>query len=68
LFTGLPGGFNNDSGIFTNVGTRGYWWSSSLATTTISYVWFRMLSNDNGNLYGGWGSKNYGFSVRCVRD
>ena len=65
-FTGLPGGYRSSNGAFNTIGYYGYWWSSSEYYTTIA--WYRLLNYFNGyatsyNVY-----KNYGFSVRCLRD
>jgi uncharacterized protein (TIGR02145 family) len=66
-FSGLPGGyryyFNGD---FNDVGDYGYWWSSS--EYDANNAWSRFLFYDFGNAYQGYGSKQGGFSVRCLRD
>ena len=66
-FSGLPGGyryyFNGD---FNDVGDYGYWWSSS--EYDANNAWSRFLYYDYGNAYQGYGSKQGGFSVRCLRD
>ena len=66
-FTGLPGGFRNGMGAVVNVGTKGYWWSSS--DTITNYAWFRNLSYDDGYaLRINAKIKRNGFSVRCLKD
>lgn len=62
-FTALPGGFLDDHD-FVDIGDYGYWWSS---LESDYYALFLGLSYD-GDF--GWLSdyKNYGCSVRCVRD
>jgi uncharacterized protein (TIGR02145 family) len=62
---GLPGGYRNYNGNFIYIGDDGYWWSSS---QVIVYAWFRSLGFDNGAVPRNYGIKNYGFSVRCLRD
>ncbi len=64
-FSGLPGGYRNDDGIFASVGNYGYWWSSSPVG---SFAWYRGLGNSEsvGRYY--LISPQAGFSVRCVRD
>jgi uncharacterized protein (TIGR02145 family) len=65
-FTGLPAGYRASSGTFDGVGNYGLWWSSSEAYTTDA--WFRGLYYSNGNASRVYSSKNYGFSLRCLRD
>ena len=65
--TAFPGGYrNNNNGNYNNIGSNGYFWSSS--ENDSNYAWKRKLNyNDSEvNRYGG--SKKYGYSVRCVRD
>ena len=65
-FTGLPGGYRGGNGDFYNVGSYGLWWSASEDDAT--GAWSRVLgirnSSRNRILY----FKDFGFSVRCVRD
>ena len=65
-FTALPGGYRYLSGTFLNVGSYGSWWSSTQSNT--DSAWYRSLlyyySRVNRNYY----NKEYGFSVRCLRD
>ena len=65
-FSGLPGGGRSGSGNFDHVGDFGYWWSA--AKGSISYAWNRYLYYGSSTMYRYGGSKEYGFSVRCVRD
>ncbi|MCP4001408.1 MAG: DUF1566 domain-containing protein [Gammaproteobacteria bacterium] len=64
-FTGLPGGFTSN-GSFGGIGEDGNWWSSTQSTTTsahyrsLSYI-FEVVTVNNGY-------KQYGLSVRCLRD
>jgi uncharacterized protein (TIGR02145 family) len=65
-FTALPGGYRSfNDGSFYNVGGNGYWWSSTEYSTDLA--WSRFMYYDKGNVYRGIYSKNYGFSVRCIR-
>lgn len=65
-FTGLPAGYRNTNGTFNDVGYHGDWWSSSEYFTNIA--WARYLIY-NGSTAGRLdGNKEYGFSVRCVKD
>lgn len=66
-FTGLPGGYRNSSGGFTEVGISGNSWAATewLEST---YGWaFNLYNNSATNGQGGSG-KALGFSVRCVKD
>ena len=66
-FSGLPGGFRNDSnGTFYSVGVLGYWWSSTESSTP--GAWARDLGYGNGVAYRFDYNKRLGFSVRCLRD
>jgi uncharacterized protein (TIGR02145 family) len=65
-FAGLPGGDRNDGGTFVSVGGSGYWWSATESNST--YAWGRFLYYDVGLLVRFGNDKNYGFSVRCLRD
>jgi uncharacterized protein (TIGR02145 family) len=65
-FLGLPGGRRSSSkGSFSSIGGYGEWWSSSQGSTAKS--WYRYLGAGNG-VYRANGSKEYGFSVRCLRE
>jgi uncharacterized protein (TIGR02145 family) len=65
-FTGLPGGFRSNYGGFYYVGKYGNWWSSTEYSST--YAWGRDLFYNLGNVYHNYSNKEYGFSVRCLRD
>lgn len=66
-FSGLPGGSycrvcSSNSGIFADLGTDGYWWSSSAGT-------FFYLTNDLASMRAkGTANINDGLSVRCVKN
>jgi uncharacterized protein (TIGR02145 family) len=65
-FSGLPGGYRNDDGTFSNVGYVGDWWSS---TENLTYsARDRNLGYINGGVYRSVSPKDFGFSVRCLRD
>ncbi len=67
-FNGLPGGGRFYSGDFSGLGSKGGWWSS---TEVDSFPWSargRYLYYNYSYVYRGYGSKNDGFSIRCVRD
>jgi uncharacterized protein (TIGR02145 family) len=65
-FTALPGGGQNVNGDFIALSIYGLWWSSSV--TPGSGAWLRDLyyiaSDITRHDYG----RNWGFSVRCLKD
>ena len=66
-FTVLPGGRREyTDGSFINLGTDGFWWTNSAYNP--DYSWYRYLHYDVTNVYRANFHKQYGFSVRCVRD
>jgi uncharacterized protein (TIGR02145 family) len=65
-FSGLPGGFRYDDGGFFYIGSYGYWWGSSEGIT--GSAWYRNLYFDGSDVYRYYYVKDYGFSVRCLRD
>ena len=66
-FTGLPGGYrNNSNGNYLSMGLYGYFWSS---TEYLSYgAWYRVLYYSSSEVNRNYNNKESGFSVRCVRD
>jgi len=66
VFTGLPGGFCNNLGLFGGFGFSGYWWSISENNNIES--WSRKLNSDNVLINRVNLPKTVGFSVRCVKD
>jgi uncharacterized protein (TIGR02145 family) len=65
-FSGLPGGNRFYLGTYIAIGVAGYWWSSSEADT--SSAWDNSISYVNGIAYQSNSFKQFGFSVRCLRD
>jgi uncharacterized protein (TIGR02145 family) len=65
-FSGLPGGSRYYNGGFGNVGSLGYWWSSSEGFT--GGAWARILYYDDGGASQSSINKQSGFFVRCIRD
>jgi uncharacterized protein (TIGR02145 family) len=59
-------GYRGYNGTFLDVGDLGYWWSSTEYGATSA--WFRYLGCYYAEVGRSDYSKNYGFSVRCVRD
>lgn len=68
-FTGLPGGYRFTNGPYGDVGANGSWWSSTESDYNGAWIfalYYGYSSVDRG-FYGIEG-KQYGYSVRCVRD
>jgi uncharacterized protein (TIGR02145 family) len=65
-FSGLPGGGRVRIGNYTNLGSKGVWWSDTESSTSVA--WLRRLDYDTTGVYRFDDHKEYGFSVRCVRD
>lgn len=65
-FSGLPGSYRNFSGTFNYIGYGGLWWSSTEYDTW--NAWGRDLSYDDGIASNYHGSKNFGYSIRCLED
>ena len=73
-FTGLPGGYRwgysslFGDGIFGEIGSYGYWWSSTLGGGSDPTAWILKLGYDFENADRGGSYRNGGASVRCVKD
>jgi len=65
-FTALPGGYRYVTGIFGYLGNKGFWWSSTEHSAPLGY--FRTMSSLFGFVDGDGTNKQYGFSVRCIKD
>lgn len=65
-FTALPGGYRLFNGMFYNIGSNGYWWSSTDYNTY--YAWHRFMYYYNSDVIRYYDYKEMGFSVCCVKD
>ncbi|TVQ68221.1 MAG: T9SS C-terminal target domain-containing protein [Balneolaceae bacterium] len=65
-FSGHPGGYRLFNGTFDFVGAYGYWWSSSESSQTSA--WSRNKFHGSGDVSRLNLSKQFGFSVRCIRE
>jgi uncharacterized protein (TIGR02145 family) len=65
-FSGLPGGYRSYVGDFSSVGNYGSWWSSS--ESSYPSAWSLDLDYSSGNADRHRNDKQYGFSVRCLKD
>jgi uncharacterized protein (TIGR02145 family) len=65
-FTGMPGGKREDnSGYYSLAGQRGSWWTS---TTYANLARYRELRFNSGGVGSFYGSREIGYSVRCILD
>jgi uncharacterized protein (TIGR02145 family) len=65
-FNALPGGYCFDDGEFENLGKIARWWSSTEKSNHSSRYFY--ISSKNKNGFTSFSSKEYGYSVRCVKD
>jgi uncharacterized protein (TIGR02145 family) len=70
-FSALPGGFRSSGGpnegvIYDQIGNYGFWWSSTEGSN--NQAWYRSINHGYPYTYRVNISKQYGFSIRCVRD
>jgi uncharacterized protein (TIGR02145 family) len=66
-YTALPGLFRFADGTYYGIdGTGGYWWSSTQKDA--SSAWYSWVVNSNTSCNIGSKDKNYGYSIRCVKD
>ncbi|MDR6781859.1 fibrobacter succinogenes major paralogous domain-containing protein [Pedobacter africanus] len=65
MFTALPGGQRNESGVFSSLGWDGIWWTST-RTGGVPAICYDLYVK--GYLERQEASKNSGFSIRCVKD
>lgn len=67
-FSGLPGGYRKwDTGKFLKIQTQGLFWTSETAALQ-TYAWLRLLRYDYGVIETWDYLKQFGYSVRCVKD
>lgn len=64
-FSAIPGGFRDADGFFYNEGYFAYFWTATEADTT--NAWYRVLTSDLTDIGRFSYSKEYAFSIRCVR-
>lgn len=66
FFTALPSGIRISNGAFYFIGEQGYWWSSSSIDSDVA--WNRSLGYNSNFVCRSYDDKNYGFSVRFIKD
>ena len=65
-FTALPGGYRGSSGYFYYITKHAYFWSSS--QYDVASAWNRALTFTRACVHRSSSYKEYGFTVRCIRD
>jgi uncharacterized protein (TIGR02145 family) len=65
-FTALPGGYRSNGGEYYSIKWQGRWWTSSIVDNM--YVWTRHMQSNIANVNRYAMNRNYGFSVRCLKD
>jgi uncharacterized protein (TIGR02145 family) len=65
-FSALPGGYRSTDGSFYGLGSWGYWWAATEGDVDDAYYWI-MYAGGEG-VYDGSDGKEFGSSVRCLRD
>jgi uncharacterized protein (TIGR02145 family) len=65
-FNALPGGERRATGQFIYLGEYGCWWSST--EYDAQQAWIRYVGNSDGEVTNQLYNKNYGYSVRCIKD
>jgi len=63
-FSAIPGGLLNSAEFF-QIGYEVNWWSSNVY---YGRAWYQTINYLQGFLIPNFGSKNNGYSVRCLRD
>ena len=67
-WSGLPGGYRDSGGDYSNIGIFGRWWSSSEHVPGDDYAVFRSLGTNYSTISRFVALKLHGFSVRCVKE
>lgn len=65
-FSALPGGDRIPTGEYSSQGSFGFWWNSTEIDANTANR--RYINFDQSRLYGNSFPKNYGLSVRCVKN
>jgi len=63
FFYTVAGYRNNSNATLNNVGSNGYYWSSTVSGTNA-----RNLNFNSGGANMNTNNRAYGFSVRCIKD
>ena len=66
-FSGLPGGYRYDFGLFFSVSSSSHWWSATEDEGLYAVSWL-LAFFDSTIIFGDEDNKSSGCSVRCVKD
>ena len=71
-FFGQPSGYRLNNGSFLPAGTIGIWWNNSAGSAEPTLVYRALVNNNTGisrnSFSASMTARNFGFSVRCVKD
>ncbi|MGZ4048979.1 MAG: fibrobacter succinogenes major paralogous domain-containing protein [Bacteroidia bacterium] len=67
-FNGLPGGLRNSAGAFNSIESYGEWWSSIGDDTVWANFFMLWFNDESGHISGIREYKQFGLSVRCLKD
>ncbi len=65
-FNGLPGGYRSTTGGYSTLGNTGFWWASSERNSTQGD--YLKLDNGFDDSFANGATKQFGYSIRCVKD
>lgn len=65
VFTSHLGGFRNEHGTFSTIGSFGRWWSATPRNTD---AYYRFLESNSTVIQRSQFNMSVGFSIRCVKD
>lgn len=65
-FTAIPGGYRTHDGYFSNMGKNSLFWSTTEFNS--ERVWFRNVIGSIPDVYRPNYAKDFGLSVRCIKD
>ncbi len=65
-WSAYPGGYRVSLGSFYDLGSHGYWWSSTENSSTTA--WYRYMYHSSSSVFRYSYTKNGGLSIRCLRD
>lgn len=65
-FRALPGGIRSANGLFNIMGISGFWWSSTVRSSTEAL--HEYIGNSSDTITSKAASMNMGFSVRCIKN
>jgi len=67
-FSGLPGGVRDSDGSYADYGVSAFWWSATGHETSNDRAWYRSLNHASNLITRNNFPKNYGYSVRCIKE